>query len=215
MSVWACVSVCVCVVGWQEGSGWWWAFDTWHHFLKAQRVGCSCGWMCGTKTVCVCDWVWVWDCQKEGIFKDSHRNVSVCSGYVTMSVQVYILKPLMCVCVSVWTLTCHFQPTLRGVRNGGCDSHRRVSSFFQHITLTEGLGFLQFPLPSFQPLPLRPCLFPFVGRLRLETSCVVDAAALTLAAGFGIVSVPGQTALHQRSLLGICAHLERKSHMQA
>lgn len=98
-----CMCLCACVVGWQEGSGWWWAFDTWHRFLKPQRVGCSCGWMCGTKTesvsvtVCGCE-----TARKKGILKDSHRNVSVSSGYVTISSVAIFITP-HCVRISLST----------------------------------------------------------------------------------------------------------------
>lgn len=126
----------------------------------------------------------------------------------SFQLKLYIYITSHCVCVS--GCTCYFQPTLSCVGDRGRDSHRWVSSFLQGVSLTQGLRFLKFALPSFHPLPLRPCLFPFIGRFGLETSCVVDAAALALAAGLGIIRVPGQTAFHQRSLLCICAHLERQ-----
>jgi len=59
--------------------------------------------MCGTKTVCVS--VTVCGCgtaRKTGILKDSQRNVSVCSGYETIStVAIYITPHCVCVCVCV------------------------------------------------------------------------------------------------------------------
>lgn len=91
--------------------------------------------------------------------------------------------------------------------DGGRDPYRWVSSFLQHVSLTQGLWFLQFSLASLQPVAMRPCLLPLVGRLRLEAPGVVDAAALALAAWFGIDRVPGQTALHQGSFLCVRTHL--------
>lgn len=169
----------------------------WMNVWDKDRV---CLWLVGVKTA-----------RKKGILKGS---TEMCQSALIMQpsngMSIYA-SLYVCLCDS--QLTCNFQCTLRGVCDGGGDSHRWVSSFLQHISLTQALGFLQFPLHSFQAFPLCPCLFPFIGWL--ETSCIVDAAALALAAGFGVVGVPGQTILHQRSLLCIRPHLGTESRTHA
>ena len=153
------MSVSVCVVGWQEGSGWWWwAFDTWHHFLKARRVGCSCGWMCGTKTasvsvtVCGCE-----TAREKGILKDSHRNVSVylCNRFKRS--YIYITPHCLCVCFSS-----HLPPSAHSERCVWLVTWLQQVGFFLSSTY--------FPDPGPEVSSVRPSLLPAPPRVSASFS---------------------------------------------
>lgn len=104
-------------------------------------------------------------------------------------------------------LTCHFQCTLGGVRDGRGHAHRRVSPLLESPRMTQALGLLQFSSESRLFAEAGRLLPPLAGSLSLEAPRVVGAAA-ELVARFAILAVPREAAFHQGALLGVSAKLQ-------
>lgn len=106
-------------------------------------------------------------------------------------------------------LTCHFQYTLRGMGDGGCDPHRGVAALLEGPRMAQGLGLLQLPFGYAVLTPRRLLgagLPPLAGGLRLQAARVVGAA-VRLVVCLAVLAVPGEAALHQRALLRVRAQL--------